>query len=73
MKYYEITFVTKKGIRKEWIVHVEANNKKDAINYAKMMWEKDSRLNDMHMFTIEARLLKDTEEFKYHYFAICGE
>lgn len=73
MKYYEVKFHTKKGYPKNWIVNIEADNKKDAIRYAKVMWEEDSRLNDMHMFHVSARRLKDTEEFKYHYFAICGE
>ena len=73
MKYYEVKFNTKKGYPKNWIVNIEANNKKDAIYYAKMMWEEDNRLSDMHMFHITARKLKETEEFKYQYFAICGD
>lgn len=70
---YEVRFDTKKGYPKSWVVHVEADNREEAVRNVKTMWEKDSRLNDMHMFHISVRRLKDTEEFKYHYFAICGE
>ena len=73
MKYYEITFDTKKGYPKSWVIHVEAQNRNSAIQKVKDMWDKDSRFNDMHMFHVKVRLLKDTEEFKYHYFAICGK
>lgn len=73
MKYYEVTFDTKKGYPKSWVIHVEEQNRNSAIQKIKDMWNKDSRFNDMHMFHVKVRLLKDTEEFKYHYFAICGE
>lgn len=73
MKYYEITFDTKKGYQKSWIINIEANNRKEAIVKAKTMWESDDRLNEMHMFHISIRKLKDTEEFKYNYFVICGK
>lgn len=68
MKYYEVKFDTKKGNPKSWIIHVAADSRKDAIQCAKMMWAGDDRLNGMHMFHITVRMLKDTEEFKYHYF-----
>lgn len=70
MRYYEVKFDTKKGNPISWIIHVEAKNRKDAIHYAKMMWVEDDRLNGMHMFHVSVRMLKDTEEFKYHYFTV---
>ena len=73
MKYYEITFDTKKGYPKSWIINIEAANRNEAIEKAKSLWLKDSRLNEMHMFRIKARKLKDTEEFLYNYFAIVGK
>ena len=72
-KFYEIKFDTKKGFPKSLIIHVEASNKAEAISWTKELWQKDSRLRDMHLFHFSARQLKGAEEFKYHYFAICGE
>ena len=73
MKFYEITFDTKKGYPKSWVLHIEANTAKEAKEKASSMWARDSRLNGMHMFHVNVRPLKDTEEFRWHYFAICGE
>lgn len=73
MEYYEITFDTKKGYPKSWIINITASTVKEAVEKAKEMWAKDSRLSDMHMFHIKARKLKDTEEFLYNYFAIVGK
>lgn len=72
MKYYEITFDTKKGYPKNWIINITANTIDDAKNKCREMWENDSRLNTMHRFHIKCRLLKDTEQYKYNYFAICA-
>lgn len=73
MKYYEITFDTKKGYPKSWIINITASTVKEAVEKAKEMWAKDSRFSDMHMFHIKARRLKDKEEFLYNYFAIVGK
>lgn len=73
MKNYEITFDTKKGYPKSWIINITASTVKDSVEKAKEMWSKDNRLSDMHMFHIKARELKDTEEFLYNYFAIVGK
>ena len=73
MRYYEITFDTKKGYPKSWIINISASNKHEAVEKVKSMWLKDSRLSDMHMFHIKARKLKETEEFRYNYFAIVGK
>lgn len=73
MKYYEITFDTKKGYPKSWIINITASSTKEAVNKAKEMWSKDSRLNDMHMFHIKSRKLNDAEEYRYNYFAIVGK
>lgn len=73
MKYYEITFDTKKGYPKSWIINITASSEKEAVEKAKEFWSKDSRLSDMHMFHIKVRKLKDTEEFLYNYFAIIGK
>lgn len=72
-EYFEITFDTKKGYPKSWIINIGASNRKEAIEKVKCLWMKDSRLNEMHMFHIKARKLKDTEEFLYNYFAIVGK
>lgn len=73
MKYYEITFETKKGYPKSWIINIAASSVKEATEKAKELWSKGSKLNGMHMFHVRARKLKDTEEFSYHYFAIVGK
>lgn len=67
-KYYEIRFYTKKGEERNWIIHIEAKNKKEALKIATQKWVSDKKLSDMHRFRIQARLLKDDEEFLYHYF-----
>lgn len=72
-KCYEVRFDTKKGFPKSWVIHVEATTAKEAKEMVFKMWNNDSRLNDMHMFHVQVKKLKDTEEFKYHYFAICGD
>jgi DNA/RNA endonuclease G (NUC1) len=73
MNFYEVTFDTKKGYPKSWIIHIEAENLKAAKNKAEEMWYNDNRLSDMHMFHVSCRKLKDTEEFRWHYFAIVGK
>ena len=70
MKYFEITFDTKKGYPKSWIINITAPNKSKAVEKVKEMWLKDTRLNDMHMFHIKARKMNDSEEYLYNYFAI---
>jgi hypothetical protein len=67
-KYYEIRFCTEKREDKEWIIHIEAKNKKEALRIAAQKWINDKKLSSMHRFRIQARLLKDNEEFLYHYF-----
>lgn len=49
MNYYEITFDTKKGYSKSWIVNTVAQNRKEALEKVKGMWQKDNRLNEMNM------------------------
>lgn len=71
MNYYVIRFDTKKEFFKSWIINITADSKKEAVEKAKTMWNNDNRLKDMHMFHIEARRLKDTEEYLYHYFTVC--
>ena len=73
MNYYEITFITKKGGEKHWIIHIEAGQTAAAKIKMESMWRSDSRFSDMHQFGIKVRRLRDTEEFKYHYFALNGE
>ena len=67
-KFYEISFWTKKGSEQKWKIHVEAKNAKEAKEAAALTWENDNRLNGMHRFAINIRVLKDNEEFKWHYF-----
>ncbi len=68
MKYYKITFMTKKGKELIWTLHTGAPTAKEAIQKAKDMWNSDVNLGHMHMFHVKARALRDSEEFKYHYF-----
>ena len=71
-KYYEIRFDTKKGLYKSWVIHIEANTANEAKEICSDMWNRDKRLCDMHRFHVTVRCLKETEEFKYHYFSVCG-
>lgn len=70
-KFYEVTFLTKKGGEKEWVIHIEAENAKEAKNKAKDMWNADKAKSGKHMFNVKVRVLKATEEFLYHYFKVC--
>lgn len=70
---YEVRFDTKKGFPKSWVIHVEATTAKEAKEMVSEMWSKDSRIGGMHRFHVQVRKLKDTEEFKYNYFVICGK
>lgn len=49
---YEISFQIKKSGWKKYTIHIEAFNKKDAIQKAKELWYD---VYDSHMFSIEAR------------------
>ena len=69
-KYYEVRFYTKKGGEQSWIIHVEAKNAKNAKEIAINRWAGDRRFSGMHQFGLKARLLKDDEEFRWHYFAL---
>lgn len=62
-KLYVVTFITKKGGYKIWMINVSAPSAKKAKEIAKNMWEKD-----FHMFSLYARQLKYYEEFKTHTF-----
>lgn len=62
---YEITFLTKKGGEKSWIINVEASTAKEAKAQAMEMWYKD---HTAHAFDVQVRKLKDTEEALYNYF-----
>ena len=73
MKYYEITFITKKGGSRMWVIHIEASQKASALLKAKTMWESDPKLKPMHRFDISGRVLKATEEFQFHYFTVVAE
>ena len=68
MRFYEATFLTKKGGDQHWIIHVEAANVAEAKAKVKKMWHDDKGLNTMHQFWLEAHRLPDTEEFRFHYF-----
>lgn len=68
MKFYEVKFMTKKGGEQIWAINVEASQKAAALLKVKKMWESDPRLCGMHRFQITGRVLKDTEEFWWHYF-----
>lgn len=70
MNFYEINFITKKGGEKRWVIHIEAKNLKEAKEKMLHLWATDRRFSGMHAFQIEARRFKDTEEFKFHYFAL---
>lgn len=70
MKFYEIRFITKKGGFKKWVIHIEANTAKEAKEKMLQMWGTDRRFDGMHTFSIDVHKLPDTDEFKYHYFAL---
>lgn len=61
--YYRITFLAKKNGYKHWVIDLSAGTLVEAKEKAKAMWDKDA-----HMFHLEVRRLKDTEEFLYHWF-----
>lgn len=69
MKYYIVTFDTKVGGERSWEIHVTAPNAKMARVIASDLWYAD---HTAHMFHLSARLMKDTEEFLYHYFELMG-
>lgn len=52
---YEISFQIKKSGWKKYTIHIEAFNKRDAIQKAKELWYD---VYDSHMFSIEARLVE---------------
>ncbi len=66
MKLYRVKFVTKVGGWRSWVIDIEANTAKEARAKTEQMWYEHSKA---HVFNIEVRLLKDTEEFLYNYFA----
>lgn len=68
MRNYEITFATKKGGEKHWVIHVEASQANAALIKMRAMWRTDNTLCKMHQFHVQIRKLNDTEEFLYHYF-----
>lgn len=65
MNYYRVTFDTKKGGYYHWVIDLKATSVKWAKLEAEAKWY-DS--NDAHMFHVEARKIKDTEEVLYHWF-----
>lgn len=66
MKYYRVTFLTKKGEFCDWAIDVAAETAKDAVLKAKKLWI-DSK-HDMHMFRVKAKLIRGTETIDYHWF-----
>lgn len=72
MKYYVVTFDTKKGGDKSYIINVSANTISEAKAKASQFWcahhHKNSLSEVPHMFHVKARVLKPEEEFLYHWF-----
>ena len=62
---YEITFDTKKGGLRSWVIHIEANTRKEAKAIAEENWSKH---HASHMFHVSVRRLRDDEEFLWHWF-----
>lgn len=71
-KFYEVRFYTKKGGEQRWVIHVEAKTAQEAKEIVLHKWASDRRFEGMHQFGIKVRLLKADEEFRWHYFALCG-
>ena len=68
MKFYEFSFLTKKGGEQWWKIHIEAANAKEAKQTMLHMWALDRALAPMHQFDVKSRVLRPDEEFLYHYF-----
>ena len=64
---YEVTFDTKKGGDRHWVIHIESYDAKAARAGAEALWYDFTHLG-AHMFHIKVRRLKPTEEFQYHWF-----
>lgn len=70
MKFYEVTFITKKGGTKFWALHIGASNAKEAKAKMQEMWKADQRLAGMHTFDISVKKLPDTSPFEFNYFTV---
>lgn len=71
MKYYRVEFETKVGGYKHWAIDVTATSIDKAKAAARNLWE--SNKCDGHMFHLRARVIKETEEILYNYFARVGK
>lgn len=67
---YEVEFLTKKGGYVPWIIHVEENNLKAAVEKAKAMW---AERNTSHMFHVKGRRVKDYEVIDYRHWFTRGD
>jgi hypothetical protein len=63
--FYKVTFDTKKGTETKWRIDVEAATAKEARTKAETLWNET---RTAHMFHIDVKRIKDTEEFLFHYF-----
>lgn len=63
--FYEVTFDTKKNGFNSWIIHVSACNLREARCKVEEMWRAR---HNAHMFYINVRRLKPTDEFLWHWF-----
>ena len=62
---YRVSFLTRKGGETHRVIDVEAYTIEEAKQTVRTMWYQ---YNKSHMFHIEAKRLKDNEEFLYNYF-----
>lgn len=62
--YYRVSFITKKGGERYWVIDIAAQNAKEARVTMEKMWKKS-----MHKFSITVRRIKDSEEILYNYFS----
>lgn len=62
--YYRVSFITKKGGERYWVVDIAAKNIKEAREIVERMWKRN-----MHKFSITVRRIKDSEEILYNYFS----
>lgn len=66
--YYRLSFTTKKGGERHWVIDISAQNAKEARVIMEKLWKRD-----MHKFSIAVRRIKDSEEILYNYFSEAKE
>lgn len=67
MNYYVGTMLVKKGGERRYIINVTAGNLAEARTLINDLWYKYHP--DAHAFRVEARRLRDDEEYLYNWFA----